>query len=509
MFVRKLVALVLATASFALVSGEAMGETPIARFINGSVAGSAKDGINRFLGIPYAAPPIGDRRWRAPQPPQRWSGIRQATSFAPVCRQTAPWITERQSEDCLYLNIWAPAGSRGGKLPVMVWIHGGGFFGGSGSQPIYDGTRLGRRGVIVVTLNYRLGVFGFFAHPELTARDHVIGNQGLLDQIAALRWIKRNISAVGGDPDRVTIMGESAGGISVAVLTSSPLAAGLFQRAISESGNDGVPLTIKEAPDFGRAAAEATGAALGRRVGRPSLAQLRQMPAEDLLRQPWAPRTTLDGSLIREDMTTTYRSRRANRVPLLVGWNSNEGVDLAPEILETNELTAGNYRTLVSKLLRRAPSAAFLQAYPAADDREARSSLERFTTDWWGWRMWAWAKLHQQYGGEPAYVYYFVHWPAEPRTTCGYGCKAGHGAEIRFAFDQLDQDDRAWRSDDRELSDQMATYWTNFAKSGDPNGPGVPRWTVFNGSADTVRRLGTIDEARLRGELPRFELMEP
>lgn len=508
MFVRKLVALVLGAASLALVSGEATGQAPVAGFADGAVAGTAKDGINRFLGIPYAAAPIGDLRWRAPKRPQRWTGVRQATSFAPVCRQTAPWITERQSEDCLYLNIWAPAGPRGSKLPVMVWIHGGGFFGGSGSQPIYDGTRLAHRGVIVVTLNYRLGVFGFFAHPELTAQDHVIGNQGLLDQIAALRWIKRNITAVGGDPNRVTIMGESAGGISVAVLTSSPLAAGLFQRAISESGNDGVPLTPDESADFGRAAAEATGAALGRRLGRSTLAQLRQMPAEDLLRQPWAPRTTLDGRLIREDMTTAYRNGRVNRIPLLVGWNSNEGVDLAPEILETTDLTAANYLPLVSKLLRRAPSAAFLEAYPAGNDAEARSSLERFTTDWWGWRMWAWAKLHQEYGGQPTYVYYFVHWPAEP-ATCGYGCRAGHGAEIRFAFDQLDQEDRAWRNDDRELSDQMATYWTNFAKTGDPSGPNVPSWPAFRGSSDGVRRLGTIDEARLRGKLPRFELMEP
>jgi len=487
-----------------MLASAAGAQRPIARFADGAAVGAVKDGVETFLGLPYAAPPVGELRWRAPRPPKPRAGFRQATAFAPACAQTADWITEHKSEDCLYLNIWAPADRRTARLPVMVWIHGGGFFGGSGAQSLYDGARLTRRGVILVTLNYRLGIFGFFAHPELTARDHVTGNQGLLDQIAALRWIRRNIRAVGGAPDRVTIMGESAGSESVAILVSSPLAAGLFQRAIAESGNDGSPLTPAETADFSPKAAEATGLALGQRLGRPSLDALRKLSSDELLRQPWSPLPDVDGVVIGGDMKAIYRSGRANRVPLLAGWNSNEGVDLAPEILGTDRLTAGNYELLATKLLRHPLTPAFRSAYPARDDAEARASLERLTTNWWGWRMWSLAGLHRAFSGRPTFLYYFVHWPAEPNGACGYGCKAGHGAEIRFAFDQLSGEKRAWASADKLLADQMAAYWTNFAKTGDPNGPGLPRWTAFDGGDASVKRLGTADEIRMRGGLPDF-----
>lgn len=488
---------------------DASAQLATARFADGIATGTTTDGVNTFRGLPYAAAPVGDLRWRAPQPVGPWPGVRQATAFAPACAQTAVWITERKSEDCLYLNIWAPALPGAGKLPVIVWIHGGGFYGGSGAQPLYDGTRLARRGVIVVTFNYRLGVFGFFAHPELTARDHVTGNQGLLDQVAALRWVRRNIGAVGGDPNRVTIMGESAGAGSVAILTASPLAAGLFQRAIAESGNNGLPLTREDAIAYGPKAAEAVGTNLGERLGRRSLAELRLVSAAELLSQPWSPHTNFDGRLIRQDMTAADREGQASHVPLLLGWNSNEGVDLAPEILGTKQLTAANYSSLAEKLLRHPPTNAIRAAYPAGNDAQARSSLERLTSDWWGWRMWSWAGGHRTFTRRPTYLYYFVHWPAEPASPCGYGCRAGHGAEIPFAFDQLAQDKRAWRTSDRVLSEEMATYWTNFAKSGDPNGPTVPRWSRFDGSPGSVKRLGDLEEVRARGELPKFALLDP
>ena len=294
-------------------------QTQTARFADGAVAGTTAGEVTTFLGVPYAAPPVGELRWRAPAPVRAWSGVRPAKAFSPACAQTAAWITERKSEDCLYLNIWVPTKPGSGKRPVMVWIHGGGFYGGSGSQPSYDGANLSRRSVIVVTLNYRLGVFGFFAHPELTRRDHVTGNQGLLDQVAALRWVQRNIAAVGGDPNRVTIMGESAGGESVAVLTTSPLATGLFQRAIAQSGNYGVPLNRAEMSDYASETAQAAGTALGQTLGLPSLAELRRVPAEALLQQSWSPRTNLDDHLIRSDMTAIYRGGLASRVPLLLG----------------------------------------------------------------------------------------------------------------------------------------------------------------------------------------------
>jgi para-nitrobenzyl esterase len=477
----------------------------------GFIAGKSASGVTTFLGVPYAAAPVGDLRWRAPRPVAPWTGIKPATAFAPVCRQTVSWVTEPQSEDCLYLNVWTPAAADKTKLPVMVWIHGGGFFGGSGSQPLFDGAQLVRRDVIVVTLNYRLGVFGFFAHPELTAEspDHASGNQGLLDQIAALKWIQRNIAGLGGDPKRVTIMGESAGGVSVAILVASPQAKGLFQRAISQSGNAGLPLDAAERPQFDRTAAEATGLAFARETGAASLASLRALPAEQLLAKPWTPRTIVDGHLLREDLAATYRAGRQNHVPILVGWNADEGKDLAPEILGTSEFTAAGYPALLEDLLKRKPPTALLAAYPAGNDAQARSSIFRFTTDYWGWRIWWWARLHQAEKGDRAYVYYFVHSPAEPSTPCTYGCNAGHGAEIRYMFDHLDQDDRAWNTEDRRLASQLAGYWTTFAKSGDPNGADLPGWKPFDGSEGSVRRLGSDEEIAARGGLPAFELFEP
>ncbi|WP_132091310.1 carboxylesterase family protein [Caulobacter sp. BK020] len=480
------------------------------RVDGGLIAGAAADGVRTFFGVPYAAPPVGDLRWRAPQPVKPWDGVRSATAFSPVCRQTAPWITEPQSEDCLYLNIWAPAAPSSAKRPVMVWIHGGGFFGGSGSQALYDGTRLARRDVIVVTLNYRLGVLGFFSHPDLTAEspDHVSGNQGILDQIAALRWIHDNIAAVGGDPDRVTIMGESAGGESVAILVASPLAKGLFQRAISESGNYGLPLDPAEARQFDKTEAEAAGAAFARAEGASGIAALRALPADQLLRAAWSPRTVVEGHLLREDLTTLYRTGRQNRVPILVGWNADEGKDLAPEIFATSQFTAERHAALLEGLLHRTPSAAMLAKYPARTDAEARASIDQFTTDYWGWRIWFWARLQAAGASDKAYVYHFVHSPTEPLEPCGYGCKAGHGAEIRYVFDQLQQDARPWGADDRLLADQIAGYWTNFAKSGDPNGAGLPRWTPFDGSDRTIHRLGTPAEAVERGPVD-FDVFEP
>lgn len=475
------------------------------RVEGGLIAGTQNDGVARFFGVPYAAPPVADLRWRAPQPVRPWRGVKAARAFSPVCRQTAPWVPGPQSEDCLYLNIWAPAGAR--KLPVMVWIHGGGFFGGAGSLPGTDGTRLTRQGVIVVTLNYRLGVLGFFAHPELSAESpaKASGNQGIMDQIAALGWVQRNIQAFGGDPNRVTIIGESAGAISVAALVASPLARRLFQRAIAESGNDGVPMDASETAMFARAGAEAEGAAFAQALGAAHLADLRAIDADTLIRKPWAPRTIVDGHVLREDMAAIYRNHRQNDVPILVGWNADEGKDLAPEILATNDFAAARHSALMGKLLGHPPSAKVLADYPASTDVEAQASIFRFTSDYWGWRMWRWADLQAQARSARPYVYYFVHSPAEPASPCAYGCQAGHGAEIRFVFDQLDQDPRAWSPADRRLTQEMVGYWTNFAKTGDPNGKGLALWPAFDGTKRSVQRLGTAAEIQARGTLPDFD----
>jgi para-nitrobenzyl esterase len=471
----------------------------------GEIVGMRAAGLNTYLGIPYAAPPVGKLRWRAPQAVVPWKGVRQATGFSAACAQSAQWITHPKSEDCLYLNVWAPENAH--RLPVLVWIHGGGFYGGTAAQPLYNGANLARRGAVVVTLNYRLGIFGFFAHPELTAESPVraSGNQGILDQIAALRWVKDNIAAFGGDPGRVTIVGESAGGESVAILVASPLAKGLFQRAIAQSGNDAMPIDASEDSQFDRNSAQAQGQAFAKAVGAAHLADLRELSVEALEKAAWSPRTLVDGHLLREDLTTTYRLHRQNDVPLLVGWNAEEGKDLAAEIVGTSEFTPARHRELVRKLLGYAPSDALLAAYPGATDALAKVSMYQLTNDWWGWRMVRWAGLQAKYGRSKPFVYYFAHQPAEPLTPCGYACGAGHGAEIQYVFDNLALDARPWTGADRQLAARLAATWIAFARTGSPNGEGLPAWPAFDGSKATVQQIGNKAQLRAR-PLPDFTL---
>ena len=486
-------------------AGHAAQLTSPVKVTGGDMVGLRADALKTYLGIPFAAPPVGKLRWRTPQPVVPWKGVKQALSFSPACAQTVEWVTIPKSEDCLYLNIWAPEKAR--KLPVIVWIHGGGFFGGTAGHPGFTGNNLAKRGAIVVSANYRLGIFGFFAHPELTAEspERASGNQGIQDQIAALRWVKNNIAAFGGDPDRVTIVGESAGSVSVAILVASPLAKGLFQRAIAESGNDGMPIHAGEDSRFDRKTAEAKGLAVAKAMGAPHLADLRAMSVEALQKPAWSPNTIVDRYVLHEDLTTSYRHHRQNDVPLLVGWNAEEGRDLAPEILGTSEFTAANHRKLVSKLLGYAPSDALLAAYPGTTDAQAKASIDQLTNDWWGWRMVHWAGLQAKYGRSSAYAYFFAHRPAEPLTPCGYGCGAGHGAEIPYVFDNLHLDARPWTQSDRQLAARLATTWVNFARSGRPDGSGLPAWPQFDGSNGSLLRIG--DSPQLKGhQVPDFSV---
>jgi len=405
-----------------------------------------------------------------------------------------------QSEDCLSLNIWAPAKKGKRPYPVMVWIHGGGWIGGSGSGFGPDGgNAYARQDVILVSINYRLGILGFFAHPELTgqSRYYGSGNQGLLDQIAALEWVQHNIRSFGGDPNRVTIVGESAGSSSVILLNASPLTKGLFRGAIAESG----PMDAV----FDRVTAEKKGVDFATAHG--GLAALRATDAATLIRLPWDnPFANVDDFLIPDGVEARTAAQRDGAVPFMLGWNSDEGKDLAPEVLGiTKDFTAADYVPLLKRIMGKDPPAEFLKDYPGTTDAEARASAERITTDFMmGMHMWGLATQRNVIGTAPTYVYYFVHRPAEPLKPCAYGCEAGHGAEIRFAFGQLDQDRRPWSAADRSLEAQMVGYWTNFAKTGNPNGVGLPSWPTFNGKNDSVMRLGTDDEVKLRGNIPEY-----
>ena len=470
----------------------------------GWIVGEVRGDVKTYFGIPYAAPPVGELRWKAPQSVQPWKGVRQTTEFSMACKQNADWLKEPKSEDCLYLNIWAPA-NEDKPLAVMVWIHGGGYYGGSGTQWGPDGgLGIVRYNVILVTLNYRLGIFGFFAHPELSAEspNHASGNQAIFDQIAALNWVKRNIAAFGGDPDRVTIVGELAGASSVALLTVAPLAKGLFQRAIAESGAIGPLANLKSAEGWGSDFAKAQGAT--------HLADLRAMPADKLVKLQWSPQPNLDGYALPENPVEIFAAHRQNAVPLLLGWNADEGVDIAPEALGTKDFTAANYPALLKAAIGRDPPAELLKAYPGNSDAEVQSSIYRFTTDIiMGQPMYMWAARQMNTSKQPAYLYYFVHSPAEPKRPCGYGCKAGHGAEIRFAFDQLALEQRDWTAEDHELASRMVRHWTNFAKFGTPNGEGLPDWPAFDGRNETIERLGSEAEIKERGLVPDLKISTP
>lgn len=441
---------------------------------SGWVQGIENGGLTVFKGIPFAAPPIGELRWRAPIAPQPWSGVRDADRFAPVCMQIGSYPPdappEPSSEDCLYLNIWVPANTpppdkSGGGLPVMVWIFGGGLLSGSASTPLYAGDELASRGVILVTASYRLGVLGFLAHPELSRESarHVSGNYGLLDQIAALSWVQRNIAAFGGDPHRVTVFGQSSGSISISVLTSSSLARGLFQRAIGESG--GLFEPVKLMSDFKLAGAEQTGLAFAAASGATSLAQLRAKAAADLLKTRFIPHAVIDGYLLTESPYETYRAGRQNPVDLLIGSNAEEGRYFLPQ----QSITADNLHALLSEDF---PSAIVRLVGPSRPDGDAaaRAAFIDFEGQMrFGWDMWAWARVSRG----PVYLYRFAGVQSDG---------ASHGAEMPYVFGH--------GGTDPVLTAAVPAYWTQFAKTGDPNQPGLPHWPAFTDADPRVLRLG-------------------
>ncbi|MBI1211919.1 MAG: carboxylesterase family protein [Alphaproteobacteria bacterium] len=447
----------------------------------GLIEGANDGGLTAYKGVPFAAPPVGDLRWREPQPVVPWSGVRPAKQFAPACMQRGVSMPGEAppaiSEDCLYVNIWAPAHSSAARLPVLVWIYGGGFSNGSASMPLYWGDKLARKGIVVVTVAYRVGAFGFLAHPELTHESpHATsGNYGLLDQIAALRWVKNNIAAVGGDPTRVTIAGQSAGSTSVCILAASPLARGLFEGVIGESGGFFEPVQI--APGYILANAEREGAAFAQSLGASSIAALRSLPAAKVLegKMPSGAHPVIDPYVLPATPYDAFATGRQSDVPTLIGANAEE----ARAFLDVSSIHAATYGADIEKMFGKLPPQLYEQ-YPHTTDADARQSRIEFETDLrFRWNMWTWARLQSATGKSKVFFYSFDHAPPFPSNSVRAGWGASHFAELWYVFDHLDQEPYRWTQADRRLADAMSSYWVNFVRTGNPNGNGLAQWPEF------------------------------
>lgn len=509
-----------------------------AQVAEGMLEGLIDSGIAVFKGVPFAQPPVDELRWKEPQPALPWSGVREATRFGPRCMQQPVFgdmnfRSDGMGEDCLYLNLWTPARSASERLPVLVYLYGGGFVAGDGSEPRYDGEVMARRGVVAVTVNYRLGVFGFLVHPELTAESphQASGNYGLLDQSAALHWLRNNVAAFGGDPARITIAGESAGSASVSALTVSPLSRDLIAGAILSSG----AMVARAWPSATRAEAEAKGAAFAGSLGASSLTGLRTVPAERLLEaagklpmMSFAP--IIDGYFLTEDPVATLASGRQARVPLLGGWNSEEMTYRS--LLGNQEPTVERYREALRRLYPDHAEEVF-EAYSATDPDSVIAAAtdlagDRFT----GFSTWKWMELHAATSGQPVYRYLYARPrpPMRPEMGAATPGLAGgvvrgpqaesqpappargavHSADIEYAMGNLPTNRvYDWNAEDYKVSVVFQNFYQYFVQSGTPSGPGVPEWSALQpGRPGTtmVIDVGTRLEAALHPE--RYRLLD-
>jgi para-nitrobenzyl esterase len=490
---------------------------PRAQAVNGAVAGiTLPSGVKAFRGVPFAAPPMRENRWRPPQPVKNWTGVRMADRFADQCMQARVFgdmmfRNSGVSEDCLYLNVWMPANARAGSaLPVLVYYYGGGFVAGDGSEPRSDGESMAQRGIVVVTMSYRLGIFGFFSHPELTAESphHASGNYSLMDQAAALQWVRDNITRFGGDPKRVTIAGESAGSFAVSAQMASPMARDLIAGAIGESGAL-FPATSRTPS---RDSTEKLGVSFAQKVGAPNLAALRALSATELLEasgRPGMPRfgVSVDGYFFPDSPANIFLAGKQAKVPLLAGWNSEE--NNARSLLQETP-NAENVKAVLARLFpNRAEEAA--KVFPANTPEEALQSMTDLAGDRFiAFSTWKWLDVHSKTSGRPVYRYLYAR-PRPPTVEAGVtpnlagGVTRGssapppppakgavHSAEIEYAMGNLATNKVfAWTDDDRKVSQTMQGYFENFIKTGNPNGSGLPNWPVgavdASGNAQRIR----------------------
>lgn len=485
----------------------AYADIDIVKTNSGQISGSLSDdkSVHIFKGIPFAAPPIGDLRWKAPQPVKPWQSIKQATAFAPSPVQGKPnefGVYTREflikdeplSEDCLYLNVWTGAKSATEKRPVIVWIYGGGYVSGGTNVPIYDGEALAKKGVILVSIAYRVGIFGFFAHPELTLEspNHTSGNYGLMDQAAALTWVQKNIVVFGGDPKNVTIAGQSAGAFSVNYLVASPLTKGLFAKAIAESGASIIPtsnntISLTQAEQQGVKAAELLQAK--------SLTELRKLPADVLLKQNNF-RPIIDGYFLPQSVADIFAANKENQVPLLSGWNEDDA--FVGKLQNAADYIAEAKRKYGDKANE------FLTLYPANNDTEAEKSQIRVSRDiTFGGASYRWANVQSAKKKSKVYVYRFARRvPASPAFV-KYG--AFHTAEVGYVFNNLKFLKRQFEPVDQELANSISSYWVNFAKAGNPNQDGLPYWPEYE---PTTNQIMLLNEKPAATRLPDKEALD-
>jgi len=487
-------------AAAAVIAAPASAQIKTAAVTGGTVEGVVADGLSTYLGIPFAAPPVGPLRWKAPAPVKPWSGVRKADHHGAGCMQE-PGLAKQMgfegplSEDCLFIDVWSPAKSSAEKLPVIVWIYGGGFNSGMTGVPLYDGAKFAKQGVVLVSVSYRVGPFGFIATPALSKEGGgASGNYGMLDMISGLKWVQANVAKFGGDPAKVTIMGHSAGAMAVSRLTASPLAKGLFRGAIAQSGaNFTPPATL--------ASAETLGGKFLDGLGAGDLQAARALSADAIEKAAdarGAPRFPLpnDGRVVPGDQVKLWQTGKFNDTPVLIGHTSDEAV-----VFGSSKISSADFvKQIEASYGAKAP--AILAAYPHATDEEATRSnkyLRRDTS--FGWNEWAWARLQTAHGKGKAYVYYF------DRPTAQNPDGSGHGSEVGLVF--ANEDNRpgraAWTDEDRALSRQIQSYWVNFAKTLNPNGAGLPAWPAFGGVDPQVMRLGKVNAP---GPVPNLDKMK-
>jgi para-nitrobenzyl esterase len=468
--------------------------------------------VRVFRGIPFAASPTGTLRWKEPQPVAAWTGVRKADEWGTRCMQGpmfGPLHTrdKQMGEDCLYLNVWTTAKSAKAKQPVLLMFHGGGFAAGSASEPRTDGEWFAKQGIVVVEPNYRLGVFGFLAHPELTkeSNGHGSGNYGMLDQVAALQWVKRNVAAFGGDPGNITINGESAGSLSVSALMASPLSRHLVQKAIGQSG------AFFTSPTRGMAEKtvaekEQDGVKFATSIGASSLADLRAKPAEEILAAVmktggWGYSPGVDNYFMPEKVAAVYAAGKQSKIPLLAGWTSAEiGMAVA---MNPNKPTASTFPDKLKEQFQdRAEAAA--KVYPTATDAEALQSAADLASDMFiVYSTWKWIEVHAK--SAPVYRYRFDRALPEANGSNRFG--AAHASDIEYSFNTLDSKKADWKPEDRETARAMASYFANFVKTGNPNGPGLPPWPEF-GKTHQVMVLDAVSKTIPEPDRARYEFID-